>query len=116
MGLGDVHELALAGAQPVHQSGHHGEDGVLAGGVVSVGNLGHHRLTAKVAGLVGQARRALGGRAGRTVVGPGAVEPVASGRHHDDVRFYLLEVLVFQAEILDHTGREIFGENIGHRN
>ena len=114
LGLGDVHELALAGAQPVHQGGHDGEDRVLAGGVVGIGYLGHHRRPAEVAGLVGQTRRTFGGRAGGAEVGPRPVEPVAGGRHHDDVRLYFAEVLVFQTEVLDHPGGEILGENVGN--
>ena len=89
LGLGDVHELALPGAQPVHQGGHDREYGVLAGGVVGIGNLGHHRPTANIAGLICQTRRSLRGRSGGPVVVPRAVEPIAGGGHHDDVRFYL---------------------------
>ena len=39
LGLRYVHELALAGAEAVHQSSHNREHGLFAGGVVGVGNL-----------------------------------------------------------------------------
>ena len=115
LSLGDVDELTLAGAQPVHQRGHNREDGMFAGGVVGIGYLGHNRVPADIGRLVGEARRAFGGRPGSPKVCPRAVEPIAGGRHHDDVRLNLLEVFVFKAEVLNHPRGEILGKEVGHR-
>ena len=89
---------------------------MLSGGVIDIGNFGHHRRAAGVAGGVGQAGGALGGRAGGAEVGPRAAIAVAGGRHHNDVGLDAPQVSVFQTKLLDDAGREILGEHIGDGN
>ena len=95
------------------QGQHYGGYGMLAGGVVGVGDFGHHWGAVRVAGHIGQAGGAFGSGAGGAEVGPGAGESVAGGGDHNNVGADLAQVGVFQAEVSDDAGGEVFGENVG---
>ena len=112
LGLGDINELAAPGVEAMHQRQHYGGHGMFAGGVIGIGDFGHYRAAVAVAGDVGQAGGALGGRPRGAEVGPRPLKPVAGGRHHNDVRSDLAQVAVFQPEVADDAGGEVFGEYV----
>ena len=115
LGLRHINKLPLPGLQTAHQGGHYRENRMLPGGVIHIGNFRHHRRPILVAGGIGQPRGALGSRAGGPEVGPRAGKPITRGRHHYDVGLDPAQLIIFQPEIFNHPGREIFRKNIAYR-
>ena len=116
LGLRHINKLPAPGVEPMHQRQHHGGHRMLPGGVVRIGDFGHHRPAVRVAGDGGQPGRALGGRPGGAEVGPRTRKAVPGGRHHNYVRADPAQLFVLQPEVADDPGRKVLRENVGHGN
>ena len=112
--LGEVDELALAGALAVFERGEHGDEGVAGGGGVEVGGV-FARL--RVAGVAEQAFESVEGGE-RGAVGD-EVAPRAGGRAgggeggHDEARVDGAEGGVVEPERGHDAGREVVEDDVG---